>query len=78
MEAFLILCSVSLHMNCLDGLHSILNKLQRTSKKKRKEKKQQLDVCTVIATDLMFPSEDISIHITIKHNVAPGNVYIKS
>ena len=32
---------------------------------------------TVTATDLMFPSEDIGIHITIKHNVAPGNIYTK-
>lgn len=39
--------------------------------------KEQLDECTVTATDLMFPSEDIGIHITIKHNVAPGNVYTK-
>lgn len=32
----------------------------------------------VTATDLMFPSKDIGIHITIKHNVAPGNVYTKA
>lgn len=57
-------------MKYLDGLHSILNKLQKTSKK-------NVDEYTVIATDLMFPSEDIGIHITIKHNVAPGNVYTK-
>lgn len=32
----------------------------------------------VTATDLTFPSEDTGIHITIKHNVAPGNVYTKA
>lgn len=60
----------SLHMKYLDGLHSIFNKIQRTSK-------NSLMNSTVTATDLMFPSEDIGIHITIKHNVAPGNVYTK-
>lgn len=58
------------HMNDLVALHSILTKLQRTSK-------NMLDECTVTATDLPFLSEDIGIHITTKHNVAPGYVYIK-
>lgn len=50
----------------LDGLHSILNKIQRASKNS-----------SVPATDLVFPSEDIAIHITIKHNVAPRNINTK-
>lgn len=31
-KLFLILCSISLHVKYLDGLHSIFNKHQRTSK----------------------------------------------
>lgn len=58
-------------MNYVDGLHSIFTifkKLQRTRKNSS---------TNVTATDLMFPSEDIGIHITIKHNVAPVNVYTR-
>lgn len=38
---------------------------------------KQYDGCFVTATGLVFPSEDIGIHIKSKHNVAPGNIYTK-
>lgn len=42
-----------------------------------REPVKQLGEWIVTATDLMFPSEDIGIHITIQHIVAPRNVYTK-
>lgn len=32
---------------------------------------KQLDVYAVTATDLLFPSEDMGVHITFKQHVAP-------